>query len=158
MSSSKPAAKAAELNPRTTSYEFLGPPGALFVTITVPLVTYALYFGCSEAAGGCPPNLSTILDQVKAALSNPAFWKGLWDTEASLMYFAWYTFCVVAWAVLPGDRIEGTTLRTGEKKKYKINGMDSIELNCIVLKCFFSFLHIPACHGYHFRSYLPLWT
>lgn len=131
MSSSKPAAKAAELNPRTTSYEFLGPPGALFVSLTVPLVTYALYFGCSEPAGGCPPNLSIVPDQVKAALSNLTWWRGLWDTEASLMYLAWYTFCVMAWAVLPGDHVEGTTLRTGEKKKYKINGEERVELLCI---------------------------
>jgi len=38
------------------------------------------------------------------------------------MYFAWYTFCVVSWKVLPGDWIEGVTLRTGGKIKYKING------------------------------------
>lgn len=111
------------LNPRTTTYEFLGPPGATFITIIVPVVSYALYFGCSEASGGCPPqNLATIPAQVTAALSNPDWWKGLWDTQAALMYFGWYAFCVVAWAILPGDRVEGTTLRTGEKKRYKING------------------------------------
>lgn len=155
--SSKPAA-TAELNPRTTSYEFLGPPGALFVTLTVPLVTYALYFGCSEAVGGCPPNLSIVPDQIKAALSNPAWWKGLWDTEASLVYLAWYTFCVVAWAVLPGDRVEGTTLRTGEKKKYKINGEERVELLTFMSKCFFSFLDIPTGHGHNFGRHLPLWA
>lgn len=154
--SSKSAAKTADLNPRTTSYEFLGPPGALFVTLTVPLITYALYFGCSEAAGGCPPDLSTVPNQIRVALSNPGFLRGLWDTEASLMYLAWYTFCVVAWAVLPGDRVEGTTLRTGEKKKYKINGMGNSALGCNVLKCFFSFLHILTFHGCHFGICLPL--
>ncbi|KAF8071825.1 ERG4/ERG24 ergosterol biosynthesis protein [Lyophyllum atratum] len=119
MSSSKNKA-GSELNPRTTSYEFLGPPGALFVTTTVPIITYALYFGCSEA-NGCPPNLQTIPDQIVASMSNPDWWKSLWDTEATLMYLAWYAFCIVAWAVLPGDRVEGTTMRTGEKKSYKIN-------------------------------------
>ncbi|KAG5647001.1 hypothetical protein DXG03_001725 [Asterophora parasitica] len=118
MSKPKPA---AELNPRTTEYEFLGPPGALFVTTVVPIVTYALYFGCSEA-NGCRPNISTITDQVVASVSSPDWWKSLWDTEASLLYLGWYAFCVVAWAILPGDSFEGTTLRTGEKKTYKING------------------------------------
>ena len=38
------------------------------------------------------------------------------------MYFAWYAFCVVSWQVLPGDWVEGVTLRTGDKIQYKING------------------------------------
>jgi delta14-sterol reductase len=129
--SSKTPAKAAELNPRTTSYEFFGPLGALLVTLTVPPVIYALYFGCSEAAGGCPQDLPTIPGQVAAALTNPLWWKGLWDTEASLIYLAWYVFCIVAWAILPGDLVEGTTLRTGEKKKYKINGAGRVKVRII---------------------------
>lgn len=116
------AAKSAELNPPTTSYEFLGPPGALFVTLIVPFFSYALYFGCREGTG-CPPNIHAIPDNFVSALSNWDWWIGLWDTQAALMYLAWYTFCVVAWAVLPGDYVEGTTMRNGEKKKYKINGM-----------------------------------
>lgn len=108
------------LNPRTTSYEFLGPPGAFLITLGVPICTYALYFGCSEQTGGCPPPLA--LSRVSLALSNPAWWKSLWDTQAALMYLAWYTFCLVSWAILPGDRVQGTTLRTGTKKTYKING------------------------------------
>jgi hypothetical protein len=123
MSVAKNKIKTSELNPKTTSYEFLGPPGALFVTLVVPITTYALYFGCSEKTGGCPPALNTIPDRVKVSLSDLNWWKGLWDTEAALLYAAWYAFCVVAWAVLPGDRVEGVTMRTGEKKKYKINGV-----------------------------------
>ncbi|KAF8896452.1 ERG4/ERG24 ergosterol biosynthesis protein [Infundibulicybe gibba] len=122
MSSDK---KSAELNPRTTEYEFLGPVGAFFITLAVPITTYALYFGCSEQSGGCPPQLSTIPDQITLALSSPAWWRSLWDTEATVIYFGWYAFCVVAWAVLPGDRIEGVTLRTGGKKTYKINAFST---------------------------------
>lgn len=125
MAPSKTVAKSSELNPRSTSYEFLGPPGALFVTITVPSVAYGLYFACSEATE-CRPNLSIVPEVVLASLSNPAWWKGLWDTQAAQIYLAWYAFCVVAWAVLPGDRVEGTTLRTGGKKLYKINGMKCV--------------------------------
>lgn len=110
----------SELNPRTKSYEFFGPPGALFVTLSVPATLYALYFGCSEQSGGCPPPLST--DAIVAALTSPDWWVGLWDTQAALMYLGWYAFCVTAWFVLPGDWVEGTTLRTGGKVKYKING------------------------------------
>lgn len=109
------------LNPRTTTYEFLGPPGAFLVTVGVPIATYALYFACSESSGGCPPALATIPVHV----SDPNWWKSLWDTDATLIYFAWYFFCVLAWAVLPGDRVSGTTLRTGETKQYKINAFST---------------------------------
>ncbi|KAF7316781.1 Glycosyltransferase family 2 protein [Mycena chlorophos] len=115
-----------ELNPKTTTYEFLGPPGALAVTIGVPVMTYALYFGCSEAAGGCPPSLAT--DRVLLALQDPAWWKGLWDTQAFLMYLGWYAFCLVAWVVVPGDIVQGTLLRTGVRKNYKINAFGTFLL------------------------------
>jgi len=111
------------LNPKTKSYEFFGPVGAGLISLTVPPIVYLLYFGCSEASGGCPPRLDhTTPEIVLSALSSVDFWKGLWDTQAALIYFGWYAFCVTAWAVIPGDTVEGTTLRTGEKKTYKING------------------------------------
>ena len=111
---------ASDLNPRTTHYEFMGPPGAFAITIGVPTMTYLLYYGCSEETGGCPPpiDFGVILDTV----SNPEFWKGLWDTQAVLAYLGWYAFTVVAWLILPGDWIEGTEMRNGQKKQYKING------------------------------------
>ncbi|KAJ7455367.1 ERG4/ERG24 ergosterol biosynthesis protein [Mycena galericulata] len=116
----------AVLNPRTTSYEFLGPPGALLITLGVPITTYALYFGCSEHSGGCPPAL--VPERISLALSDPAWWKGLWDTQAALMYLAWYAFCLVSWAILPGDRVPGLPLRTGERKLYKINAFTTLLL------------------------------
>ncbi|KAG5351463.1 hypothetical protein C0989_006381 [Termitomyces sp. Mn162] len=128
-----------ELAPRTTSYDFLGPPGALFVTLTVPAITYGLYFGCSEA-NGCTPNLFTIPDQIVASMSDPDWWVSLWDTQAFLVYLAWYAYTVVAWFVLPGDWIQGTTLRTGGKKYYKLNGMTrSLVLGHVLLQWFLAF-------------------
>ncbi|KAI0826894.1 ERG4/ERG24 ergosterol biosynthesis protein [Trametes gibbosa] len=123
MSSSTLAKASSELNPRTKHYEFLGPPGAFAITFGVPFMTYALYFGCSEHTGGCPPAIDTAV--VLDSLSNLSWWKGLWDTQATLVYLAWYAFTVVAWYVLPGDWVEGTTLRTGGKKKYKINAFST---------------------------------
>jgi len=112
-------------NPRTTSYEFLGPLGAFAISVGVPITTYALYFGCSETAGACPPELTS---NILASVTNPDWWKGLWDTEAALIYLGWYTFCVVAWAILPGDQVDGTTLRTGGMKQYKINAFSTLLL------------------------------
>jgi protein-S-isoprenylcysteine O-methyltransferase Ste14 len=115
-------------NPRTTSYEFLGPLGAFAISVGVPIITYALYFGCSETTGGCPPELTSIDERILASVTNLDWWKGLWDTEAALIYLGWYTFCVVAWAVLPGDQVDGTTLRTGGRKQYKINAFSTLLL------------------------------
>jgi hypothetical protein len=140
----------ADLNPRSTTYEFMGPPGAFVISLGVPFITYLLYFGCSEESGGCPPPLQSVPDRFVEALSDKTFWASLWDTEASLIYLGWYAFCVVAWAVLPGDWIEGVTMRTGEKKKYKINGScltmaANIDTDAVLMLC--SFFDIPPCNG-----------
>jgi len=108
-------------NPRTKSYEFLGPPGTFLASILVPTAIYALYFGCSESAG-CPPPLPVITDNLRY-IKEPDWWKGLWDIHAFILYLGWYAFCVIAWFLLPGDWIEGEKLRTGVRKKYKINGI-----------------------------------
>ncbi|KAI8986073.1 ERG4/ERG24 ergosterol biosynthesis protein [Trametes punicea] len=125
MSSSSSKA-SSELNPRTTQYEFLGPPGALAITIGVPVMTYAFYFGCSEQTGGCPPPIDTAV--IIESLTSLSWWKSLWDTQATLLYLAWYAFTVIAWYILPGDWIEGTPLRNGGKKKYKINAFSTMLL------------------------------
>ena len=113
---------ASALNPRTTHYEFLGPPGAAAISLGVPFITYALYFGCSETSGGCTPPLETLWPRTLAAVQDLNWWKSLYDPQAAVLYFAWYAFCVVAWFVIPGDWIEGTLVRDGTKKLYKING------------------------------------
>ncbi|KDQ62213.1 hypothetical protein JAAARDRAFT_30111 [Jaapia argillacea MUCL 33604] len=119
---------AKAINPRTKGYEFLGPPGALFITLAVPATTYALYFGCSESSGGCPPPLDNIPVHFTQAVSSLTWWKSLWDTQAAILYFSWYAFCVVAWYILPGDWVEGTQLRNGGKQKYKINAFSTFLL------------------------------
>ena len=141
---------SSKLNPRTTSYEFLGPPGALAVSFGVPIVTYVLHFGCSEVAGGCPPQLTSLNERIVESVTNIDWWKGLWDTEATLIYLAWYIFCVVAWAIIPGDQVEGTTLRTGEKKRYKINGT-TLNLN---FYCIFIITYLPQ----HSQLFSLLWV
>ncbi|KAI0712284.1 ERG4/ERG24 ergosterol biosynthesis protein [Earliella scabrosa] len=116
----------SELNPRTTRYEFLGPPGTFAISVGFPVLMYALYYGCSEETGGCPPpvNKQAIVD----ALTSLEWWKGLWDTEAACMWVAWYAFLVVAWYVIPGRWIEGLPLRDGTKKRYKINALSTLVL------------------------------
>ena len=61
-------------------------------------------------------------ERVLSAVQDVEWWKALWDREAALIYLGWYTFCVLAWAILPGDWVQGTTLRNGKRLEYKING------------------------------------
>ncbi|KAJ7171741.1 ERG4/ERG24 ergosterol biosynthesis protein [Mycena crocata] len=147
--------KQKSLNPRTTSYEFLGPPGALFITLSVPITTYALYFGCSEATGGCPPALDA--SRISQALSDPAWWKGLWDTQAALMYLAWYTFCILSWGILPGDRVTGTVLRTGNRKEYKINAFSTFLL-ALGLACGYIYRYGPQSFTFIYEKYVGFIT
>ncbi|KAJ3878253.1 ergosterol biosynthesis ERG4/ERG24 [Lentinula edodes] len=130
----------SKLNPQTTHYEFLGPVGTFFISVGVPSMIYGLYYGCSEQTGGCPPptlTLSKLTSELTAlpvtiSLHDISWWQGLWqevwDTEAALMYLAWYAFCVVAWRVLPGAQVEGTRIRDGSVKKYKINAFSTFLL------------------------------
>lgn len=148
----------AELNPRTKGYEFFGPLGALFITVSVPAITYALYFGCSETSGGCPPPLDSLWPTITTSLSDCDWWKSLWDTQAAVAYLAWYAFCVVTWAVLPGDWVEGVLIRDGTRKKYKINGELLVLLVERRSQQSSSILDILAHHGAYFRPHLPIWA
>jgi len=112
------------MNPPTRHYEFCGPFGALLVTLTVPAVAYALFFLCNDA-NTCRPSLDS--DALLAAVPSLS---ELWDSDAALIYLVWYVFCVLAWAILPGDWVDGTTLRDGSVKKYKINGTAPSHLSC----------------------------
>ncbi|KAH7903825.1 ERG4 ERG24 ergosterol biosynthesis protein, partial [Hygrophoropsis aurantiaca] len=146
----------AELNPRTTTYEFLGPPGALLITLGVPATTYALYFACSEAAG-CPPPLALLPARFLAAVSDVQWWAGLWDTQAALAYAAWYAFCVAAWAVLPGDWVDGVQLRTGGRKKYKINAFSTFLLT-LGITCGYIWRNGPGAFTFIYDHWVGLVT
>lgn len=143
------------MNPPTTHYEFFGPPGALLVTLVTPAVSYALYFGCNES-NDCLPKLDT--DRIVTALSSPQWWASLWDTQATLIYLAWYAFCVLSWVILPGDWVEGTTLRTGGKKKYKINGatFSPHTQRPLCSSALDSLFDIPSRPRYHFWHHSQL--
>lgn len=107
--------------PRTTTYEFLGPPGALGISILVPLFTYFFAFGCGER--GCTP--TPVLPYFQNGFQQMQTWQfyaDLWDTKATIAYLGWYGWCLICWAVLPGPWIEGIILRNGQKLSYKING------------------------------------
>ncbi|KAH8930127.1 ERG4/ERG24 ergosterol biosynthesis protein [Atractiella rhizophila] len=111
-----------EAQPRSHHYEFLGPPGAFFITLTVPIFTYLFAIFCNE--GGCP---ARPLDKF---LAND-FWRiateaNYVDLKAWGVYAAWYAWTVLCWAILPGEWYEGVLLRDGKTKlQYKINAFST---------------------------------
>lgn len=141
---------ASTENPRTTKYDFYGPPGACLISIGAPLAIYGLYFACSEQTGGCGCSLS-------GRLINLTLPRGLWDTQAALMYLAWYLFCVIAWRVLPGAQVPGTTLRNGKVKTYKMNALATFLLAVSVVTAVIIYSG-PDSFTFLYNRYLGLMT
>jgi delta14-sterol reductase len=112
----------AELNPRSSPSEFFGPIGTLAVTIFTPAITWALWFTCNETTG-CPPTTragwQTVGDNLLDWPSSAGKW---WDWKAAGVFMGFYLYLVICWAVLPGDKVQGTLLRDGTKKTYTMNG------------------------------------
>lgn len=116
-------------NPKTTHFEFFGPLGVTFVSTAVPITIYGLYFTCSETSGGCSPSPASLPLKFVQAVSNVDWLKSLFDVEAAVAYFVWYASLAAAWYFLPGEWVEGTELRTGGRKKYKLNAYPTLLLN-----------------------------
>ncbi|PWN28998.1 hypothetical protein BDZ90DRAFT_231001 [Jaminaea rosea] len=120
-----PAGDPKVLAPKSEHYEFMGPPGAFFISTTVPFFSYALYYFCNEQVGCAvpPKNVSAIMSLMGQGIKDSFF-----DGQAWIIYFGWYAFCVLAWALLPAPEVEGTELRTGGKLKYQLNALRTLVL------------------------------
>ena len=106
------------LNPKSTEFEFGGPVGAAAVSILTPFFSYLLYFGCNEKVG------CSILPRYPEVIAHDlvqGIKASFFDWHAWAVYFGWYAFCIIAWAVLPGQKVKGTDLRNGKKLEYKLN-------------------------------------
>ena len=108
-----------QLNPKSHADEFLGPVGTASISLIAPFLVYAFFYSCNESTG-CPP-------------MNSAGWRAIWDRgvgtvwewQAGGAYLVWYAFCVACWALLPGERVEGSLLRDGKRNTYRMNGASS---------------------------------
>src|SRR5436190_5837132 len=96
---SNPPVAQTILNRRTTQYEFLGPPGAILVSVLCPVVLFGLIFLCNEK--GCPPrDISTWQSQLPTSLFDLIDWKAIkW-------YFSFQIGLVMLWLVLPGKWVQ----------------------------------------------------
>eukprot|EP00048_Salpingoeca_helianthica_P014594 m.222486 g.222486 ORF g.222486 m.222486 type:complete len:424 (-) comp16040_c0_seq1:24-1295(-) len=113
-------APAKPVNPKTTHYEFFGPVGTGFLTLTLPLVTYALFFLCPSSQR-CSvlevPELPSVAD--------------LFDATTLAVYLGWFAFQALLYIVLPGGSGEGLPIPrlNNARLKYKFNGLNAFLLS-----------------------------
>ncbi|KAK0550910.1 erg24, C-14 sterol reductase [Tilletia horrida] len=125
MSKKSAVAKKDLISPKTEHTEFGGVAGALFVSTSVPFLTYYLFYACNEALG-CPL-LPAKLDFTPAlTLLKQGVLETFKDQTGWALYFGWYAYTVLAWAVLPGKWVPGAEIRDGSKLQYKINAFANL--------------------------------
>jgi delta14-sterol reductase len=109
-----------QLNPKSKPTEFLGPIGTAGATILTPTIAYLLFYGCNETYG-CP---ALSAEGWGKTVTND--WRSIngwwWDWKAAGVYLAWYAYIVACWKFLPGEKVQGTSLRDGTRKTYTMNG------------------------------------
>jgi len=80
--------------------------------------------------------------------------------RVSSFYFGWYAFCLVAWATLPGDWVEGQQMRNGKKSSYKINGKSHPTTYLGPGAHFFSFIVAFSTYSWaccrHYHQFRPI--
>ncbi|KAL8863613.1 MAG: hypothetical protein Q9178_000295 [Gyalolechia marmorata] len=115
---------------KTHNYEFLGPPGALAISIGAPFVCYLAAFLCNDISG-CPiPSAlhprSISLAKLKEEVAWPrdGIW-GLASLRVTGLVLAYYLSSLVLQAALPGLVQPGVKLRSGGRLEYKFNAFSS---------------------------------
>ncbi|KAK4990175.1 erg24, C-14 sterol reductase [Elasticomyces elasticus] len=116
-------------------YEFGGPIGASLITFGLPVGCYAFAFLCNDISG-CPvPSLlhpsNLTLDKLKRETGWPGF-TGLLNTETVIATLGYYLFSLALYALLPGQEVQGTELRSGGRLKYKFNAFYSALFTLVV--------------------------
>ncbi|KAI9749598.1 MAG: hypothetical protein M4579_006809 [Chaenotheca gracillima] len=114
-------------------YEFGGPLGTLGISIGLPLVCYLTAFLCNDVSG-CPvPSVLHPSQLSLETLKRDAGWPangvlGLINAKAFGSTLAYYFLSAVLQAVLPGEEVQGVSLRSGGKLNYKFNSFNTAVL------------------------------
>ncbi|VVT50259.1 uncharacterized protein SAPINGB_P002680 [Magnusiomyces paraingens] len=105
-----------KLNPLTTEPDFNGWPGALAISIGLPLLFNIFCFTCNDL--GCPVSW-TSFEPYRAQLASRA----LFSWHALGVYAIWWSALAILDRIVPGETVEGTLLRDGKTRlKYVFNG------------------------------------
>ena len=99
-------------------YEFGGPPGALAIMLSLPLVVLLLFFGCGRDS--CADSIATTLALPSTLLDGVAA-TPMWSWAAVAVVFGWTGVHFLAYLALPGRVVPGVQLRDGTRLSYNIN-------------------------------------
>jgi delta14-sterol reductase len=145
----------------STHYEFGGPLGASLLLLFLPLLTFAL--SAYTGPGGWPSHGG--LEGLAAHLSARGGLQLLhdaasqWDTRVFLLYCAYWASLAVLYLVLPGRRVQGVVLPTGERLPYPLNGLLSLALVvAVALGAFYFYEAIPGVRLTALLAILPALT
>lgn len=125
-----------KLNPITTEADFNGWPGALAISVGLPLLFNSFYYLCNDQ--GCPASW-TSLEPYKqlmfksysssSTLSNEtttlesSIYRAPISFHAMGVYIIWFLSLVVLDRIVPGEEVYGELLRDGKTRlKYVFNG------------------------------------
>lgn len=104
----------------TKHTEFGGPVGTLFVTLSLPLVVYGLYFLCD---GEFCVSFDWKQEIDWSVLANKFYHAKLFDTTSTLIYLAWMAYHVLLERFLPGETVEGVALPENRGRlSYRMSG------------------------------------
>lgn len=107
-----------KLNPKTKSYEFGGPIGALGMVVILPCVV--LFFTVSCDATGYPSQV--FKEDWKSLIFSEKFLNSILDPSALFVYIGYMSLLAFFYVDLPAEIVMGTRLRDGSKHKYRLNG------------------------------------
>ena len=107
-------------------FEFCGPIGVFFIIFGLPLVISLLYYTCNKdiclkfETFSSLSSLSKYYDQLIRSL--PTSLNDIINIEAVYIYAGWMIFHILCERLLPGETVEGVTLKNGGKLKYVMSG------------------------------------
>lgn len=122
--------KTEPLNPKTTEPDFFGIPGAIFITLTLPLFVYFLQIGCTPESCTVAGVLNIDWPAAIAKLRDLP----LFDLKVFGVYLAWFFSLAACDLILPGPVAEGVVLRDGKTRlKYNLNGKTVMTTLAVIL-------------------------
>ena len=127
---------------KTTTYEFMGPKGALLITVVLPFVVLALYAFCNKA---------------QCSIQFPKHFPCLsefWHPSAYAIVMAWLLFQALLYIAPVGRIVKGTRLMDGSRLPYRINGLNAFVITHILFILGYFYFHIPVVFVYD--KFLPL--
>ena len=103
------------MNPITQHLEFGGALGSVFMILSLPVTVLGLYATCNS--GGCPA-IPVLLDDL--------------NIYGVLAPFGWFLWQLILYQVFPGETAQGTLLRDGSRRNYKINAWYCFQATILV--------------------------